>query len=56
MVVVFSWDGVLPHPDHINTDQNIDWIIMWNVLEHAHIWVKPGLSGDLLRQWQFVHT
>lgn len=56
VVVVFSWDGVLPHPDHINTDQNIDWIIMWNVLEHAHIWVKPGLSGDLLRQWQFVHT
>lgn len=38
------------HPDHIDTDKDVDWIVMWNALKHAHIWIKAGLPRDLLGQ------
>lgn len=38
------------HPDHINADKDVDWIVVWDALEHAHIRIEPGLSRDFLRQ------
>lgn len=44
------------HFNDINPYENIDRVIVRNTLEHAHVWVKSCLPGDLLRQWKFIHT
>lgn len=36
------------YPDHIDTNEDIDWIVMRNALEHAHVRIKSCLSCDLL--------
>lgn len=38
------------HSDNIDADEDVDWIVVWNALEHAHVRIKSCLSRDLLRQ------
>lgn len=37
-------------------DEDVDWVVVRNVLEHAHGGIEARLSGDLLRQRQLVHA
>lgn len=38
------------HPDHVDTNEDVDWIVVGNALEHSHVRIKPCFSCDLFRQ------
>ena len=47
---------LVSYPDHVNPDQHVDWVVVGNVLEHAHVGVEARLSGELLWQGQLVQA
>lgn len=36
------------YPDNIDSDQDVYWVVVWNVLEHAHVGIKAHFSGHLI--------
>ena len=44
------------HPDDIDPDEDVDWVVVRDVLEHAHAGVEACLSADVVGQWHFVHA
>ena len=53
---VWMWIEAEAHPDDIDPDKDVDWIVVWDVLKHAHAWVEAWLSAEVFGEWHFVHA
>ena len=50
------WSAAEAHPDDIDPDEYVDWIVVGDVLKHAHACVKARLSAEVVWEWHFVHA
>lgn len=48
--------GTTTYPDDIDPDEDVNRIIVWDVLEHAHVGIKSRFSVRLIRYRDFVDT
>lgn len=44
------------HPDHVDANEDIDGIIVWDALKHAHVGIIAWLLGHVVCQGRFVHV
>lgn len=42
------------YPDHIDSDEDVNGVVVWDVLEHAHVGIKAHFSGHLIKYRDFV--